>query len=281
VDYTVTGAEFVLDGNCSTTTCTLPTTGTPTFRLHRLPGSGTPEATITAHVPAGFRDTHSENDSASAVLKPYDVSLTGLSPEDDAADEDGDQTFRAHLDVDGFDGELSFELADGPADARLLRTWVSDGRVTFTVHSDTESPHRVAVRVVMPDGFEDADPSNNTAAGATFTPFPRSADLELSAGYTSYDTTSQRGFIAVSVENAPSGVLTFSLGGHRLATLTESANCDLSGDHQTATCQVSRPGTFTTTFGIHLPPGQSLSLSVSAAGSPGAEQSDTVELGKP
>ncbi|MFL6135563.1 MAG: sigma-70 family RNA polymerase sigma factor [Nocardioidaceae bacterium] len=285
IDYSVTGAEFTANGDCTATTCTMSATGTPTFQLHRLPGSGSPRISIRAHVPAGFRDIDPDNDSASAFLKPYDVSLSDLSAETSTAGEDGNQTFSARFGSDGIDSDdipVSFELADGPPDARLTHGWVSNGRATFSVHSETDTSHPVAVRAVLPHGFTDADPANNTATGATFTPHPRIADLRLSASFASYDKDDHHGVIAVTVENAPQGMLTFALIAHQPVDLTDSADCRLAADRQSASCQVSRLGTFSTTFGIDLPPGQAVSMTVTAGGYDNPDESDnTAVLGKP
>jgi hypothetical protein len=285
IEYTVSGAEFTHSGDCTASTCTMSATGSPTFHLHRLPGTGSSQVTITAHVPQGFRDTHSANDSASAELKPYDVSLTGLVAESPSADEHGDQVFSARLgsdDIDSNDIKLSFELTDGPADARLTHTWVSDGQVAFTVHSETDTSHPVAVRVALPHGLEDADTTNNTADGATFTPGPQKANLRLSAKYAGYDKGDQHGVISVTVENAPSGVLTFAVNAHQPVDLTGSPDCSLSDDRRSATCRVSEPGTFSTRFGIDLPPGQTVSMTVTAEDNPDPDESDnTVVVGRP
>jgi hypothetical protein len=277
IDYTLAGAEFASGGDCTAMRCTMPATGTPTFHLHRLPGSGSPRITITAHVPEGFRDVDPDNDSASAVLKPYDVSLTHLDAATPTADEHADQLFSARLNSDDVP-EVSFELVDGPADARLTHSWAHDGWVTFTVHSETDTAHPVAVRAALPQGFTDADPSDNTATGATFTPQPRMADLRLSARFASYDKDDKHGVIDVSVYDAPAGVLTFALTAHQPG----SADCRLAPDRQSASCRVSEPGTFTTTFGIDLPPGQAVTMTVSADGYADPDERDnTVVLGKP
>jgi RNA polymerase sigma factor (sigma-70 family) len=283
--YTVSGAEFTHSGDCTASTCTMSATGSPTFRLQRLSGTGTADVTITAHVPEGFQDTDSANDTASAELKPYDVSLTGLRAETSPADKHGDQTFSAWLGSDGIDSDdvkLSFELADGPADARLTDTWAADGKVTFTVHSETDTSHPVAVRVVLPHGFEDAYPEDNTAVGASFTPRPPTANLRLSAKYAGYDKGDQHGVISVTVENAPSGVLTFALNAHQPVDLTGSPDCSLSDDPRIATCRVTESGTFATRFGIDLPPGQTVSMTVTAEDKADPDESDnTVVVGRP
>ena len=53
-------------------------------------------------MPAGFHDTDPSNDTASATLQRYDISLTDLNAAAGTADANGDQTFTATLDDDGF-----------------------------------------------------------------------------------------------------------------------------------------------------------------------------------
>ena len=84
------------------------------------------------------------------------------------------------------------------------------------------------------------------------------------------------------MENAPSSVLTISLTAHQPVDLTGSADCRLAADRQSATCWVSQPGSFATTFGIDLPPGQTVSMTVTAEDYADPDETDnTVVVGRP
>ena len=119
VTYTVTGAEFVTASGTSATVTRPATDSAPAFTLTH---QGAAKVTVTASAP-GFHDTLSLNDTASADLSPYDVSLTGLTPSTATADQSGDQKFTATVHRDGFTGNLDYALVGAPADLSL-----TDGR---------------------------------------------------------------------------------------------------------------------------------------------------------
>ncbi len=177
ITYTVTGAQFV-DGAGTTSTVTRPASeSSPTFVVtHR--GGSTVQITADAR---GFTETAPVDNSARATLRPYDVGLTDLRATTPTADADGNQTFVATLDRDGFTGPLDFRVTDKPAGATTsVPTESGDGRVTFTVTSRDGGD--VNLRVDLPSDYTDADPRDNAPPqAASFVPKPApQADLKLS-----------------------------------------------------------------------------------------------------
>jgi hypothetical protein len=256
VTYTVRGAEFVT-GTGPATTVTRPASDTtPTFTLvHR--GGG--QATVTASVAPSFNDTLSLNDSASADLRPYDVSLSGLTPSSATADQSGDQTFTATLDDDGFPGTLGFVVVGGQ-DPALTHWTISGSTVTFTVHSGSkdQSATGFAIRAALPGGFTDYTPGNDSAS-STYTyaatppppvlPFAfAGSPTATAAGPNDYD-------VVVPVENVPAGATQVMLS---LPSPQEKVNsavgpCTVTGTRE-VTCPVPSGATsLTIHFNAQLP----------------------------
>jgi RNA polymerase sigma factor (sigma-70 family) len=256
VTYTVSGAEFVT-GTGPATAVTRPASDTtPTFTLvHR--GAG--QATITASVAPTFNDTLSLNDSASADLRPYDVSLSGLTPTSATADQSGDQTFTATLDDDGFPGSVGFSVVGGQ-DPALTHWTISGSTVTFTVHSGSKDQPATgfAIRTALPGGFTDYTPGNDSAS-STYTyaatppppvlPFAFSGSpTATAAGPNDYD-------VVVPVENVPAGAtqVVLSLPSPQEKVNTAVGPCTVTGTRE-VTCPVPSGATsLTMRFNAQLP----------------------------
>jgi hypothetical protein len=281
ITYTVEGGFFVAtDGSPRRMTTRPADEATPTFSV-RPTDPRAPVVTISGSV-RPLHDTNSDTDTVDLPLQRYDVSLGDLTATTEHADEDGDQRFSAPFESEGLRG-VTFELADGPAGTRLIQQSAAGGYAKFTIHSDSDSTQPLAIRAVLPDGYTDADPDNNIAEG-TFVPRPRAADLALAADFRAYDDY-RHGVIAVTVRNAPAGVLKFAIEAHPSVRLTGSADpTDCDTYRQSARCKVSHAGTFTTSFGIDVPPGQidKMSMNVTAVGYADPDESNnTVRFTRP
>ena len=187
IRYTIDGGTFVPGPGCTSTECTSTATGVPSFQVRPDDPAAVSTVTITAHTPTGFHDTDATNNSASATLQRYDVSLTNLTPTTPTADADGDQEFTADFGSGGLDG-VTFTLTDGPSGASLTPTTAVDGQVTFTVHAPTttgatgaDHTAPVTIAAVLPPGYTDADARDNTTT-ATFT---ANTDVDVAFGLSS------------------------------------------------------------------------------------------------
>ncbi len=179
ITYTIEGGSFVGADCGSATRCTKTATGSPSFVVVPDDPASPSTVSITAVVPTGFHDTEIDNNSATAALRRYDVSLSDLTAAPGTADGQGDQQFTATLDDDGLDG-VTFSLgSDDPADRITSVTRVGD-TVTFTIRSDSAASHPVSVTAELPTGYTDADAGDNTRT-ATWTALPPlSRDVDVS-----------------------------------------------------------------------------------------------------
>ena len=190
--YTVTGGTFA-GGDCATgRECTRPFTGTPTFLVTPDDPSAVSTVRITAGVPAGFHETNVDDNTASATLQRFDASLTGLTVNTGTADSDGDQTFTATLDADGFPtlDDLTYTLSSPEVGDEILSSVRNDGTVTLVIRSSSTVAHEVSVAVNLPPGYTDGGPGDNTAGPATWTPLPPAPtdqDVDVSMVLTSTD----------------------------------------------------------------------------------------------
>jgi RNA polymerase sigma factor (sigma-70 family) len=254
VTYTVSGAEFVT-GSGTSPTVTRPASQTaPVFTLTH---AGAAKVTVTASAP-GFHDTLSLNDTASADLSPYDVSLTGLAPSTGTADQSGDQVFTATVHRDGFTGSLGYALVGAPADLSLTSTEAGD-QVTLSVHSAKKDLPATGftIRVALPAGFTDYA-SGNDNASSTYTyaatpvqPFTFSSAPKASSRVGNEWT------VTATVTGVPqSGSVAFGLTSP--SEFVSGTGCTVSPDRQTLTCSPGASVPLTVTFQAKLPgnPGQ-------------------------
>ena len=108
------------------------------------------------------------------------------------ADSDGDQTFTATLDADGFPtlDDLTYTLSSPEAGDEILSSARNDGTVTFVIRSSSTVAHEVSVAVNLPPGYTDGAPGDNTAGPATWTPLPPAPtdqDVDVSMVLTATD----------------------------------------------------------------------------------------------
>ena len=193
ISYTIEGGSFVVGGDCaSATRCTKTVTSSPSFVVVPDHPASPTTVSITAVVPAGFHDTEIDNNSATATLRRYDVSLTGLTAAAGTADARGDQQFTATVDDDRLDG-ITYSLgSDDPADEITSVTRVGD-TVTFTIRSGSSSSHPVSVTADLPTGYTDADASDNTRTATWTAPPPLSRDVDVSMRSTLTPETARPG----------------------------------------------------------------------------------------
>lgn len=250
VTYTVTGAAFVTASGTSTTITRPATDSTPTFTLTH---QGATTATITASVPLPFHDTLLLNDAASADLRPYDVSLTGLTPSTATADQSGDQKFTATVHRDGFTGKLDYAPVGFPTDLSL--TWTEAGdQVTFTLHSAKKDLPATGftVRAGLPSGFADYA-SGNDGASSTYTyaatPVPAFA---FSSAPRASGKVGNQWTVTATVTGVPRGG-SVAFGLTSPSEFVSGTGCTVSTHKQTLTCTPGTSGPFTVTFQGKLP----------------------------
>jgi hypothetical protein len=249
VTYTVSGAEFVTGSGPSATLTRPATDSAPTFTLTH---QGAAKVTVTASAP-GFHDTLSLNDTASADLSPYDVSLTGLTPSTATADQSGDQSFTATVHRDGFTGNLVYALVGAPADLSLTSTEAGD-QVTFTVHSAKKDlpANGFTVRAALPDGFTDYATGNDSASSTytyAVTPVPPFA---FSSAPTAGGKVGNQWTVTATVTGVPQGG-SVAFGLTAPSEFVSGTGCTVSTDKQTLTCRPGTSGPFTVTFRAKLP----------------------------
>jgi hypothetical protein len=226
---------------------------TPTFTLVH---QGAGQATVTASVAPGFNDTLSLNDSASADLRPYDVSLSGLTPSSATADQSGDQTFTATLDDDGFPGTLGFSVVGGQ-DPALTHWTISGSTVTFIVHSGSKDQPATgfAVRAALPGGFTDYTPGNDSASSTytyAATPPPPVLPFAFASAPKAAGQSGNQWTVTATVDGVPAGK-SIEFGLTAPSEFVSGTGCTVSPDKHTLTCTPDAPGSFTLTFLAKLP----------------------------
>jgi hypothetical protein len=247
ITYSIANGSFVAEGGTVKTLTRSASERKPGFVVTR-PGAGSVEISAEA---VGFHETAAVDNVATATLKPYDISVTELSPDTATAGKDDAQSFTATIDRDGFTEPISASVVDTPVGATASIPVVRDNKVTFTVTSTTSG--RVTLGIVLPDGFTDADPSHNEKS-TTFTPKPVepfSFDGAPSATRTSpndYD-------VEAKVANIPAGVtkLVLTMSNSQQRFNSAVGPCNVTGDRE-VTCTVpSGVDRFTAKFNAKLP----------------------------
>jgi hypothetical protein len=180
ISYTISGGSFA-DGD--TTTTRPATDSAQTFQVRPTDAAKPGHVSITV-APADaaeevFEDTDPANDTATAELRRYDVSIGPLST--GKVDGTNTQTFSATLDDDGFgvdhpDEQLGF-TATGPDGAEVSKVTNDHGTLRFTVTGSKAGTGRLSV--ALPNGWTDADAGNNTST-AEFVPAPKT-DVRMDA----------------------------------------------------------------------------------------------------
>jgi hypothetical protein len=133
------------------------------------------------------------------------VALSGLTPSSATADQNGDQTFTATLDTDGFPGTIGFSPV-GAQDPTLTHWTISGGTATFTVHSGAKDRPATpfTVRADLPTGFTDYTPGNDSASSTytyATTPLPN-ADVNLTLNEL-VPGNSGKGAVVATVKGVP------------------------------------------------------------------------------
>jgi RNA polymerase sigma factor (sigma-70 family) len=197
VRYQLTGAAtFVglIPVGCTGTgttvlTCSNPPDGTISFMLAADDDTAPTPVTIAAAVPNGYVDVKPTNDSASATLTPLtrvDVAMGNLTPNPSAPDDQGNHALSST--VTGVAGlpRVAYSLTGaatfvGPIPAGCTGTGTTalsctnptGGSIGFTLAADDETAStNVTITAMVPEGFIDTDPGNDTTAAATLEPAP-------------------------------------------------------------------------------------------------------------